>query len=406
MADGACRLSFSITGQGELFRFFRGGAEVAGARYRHGRLRFYIWYTFGRRPLWLLGNAKIGDDVCVRILPQRIELLVNGAIVDEEWPCGEHRLEGAQRVGPADCAIEPYEPEEVPQPSVLGTFLEAEDWHPEEEVYVGDCMPYTDEGRYHVLYLRDRHRHTSKWALGAHQWAHISTADFREWQIHPLAVAIERPDEGSICTGSWIRSGDTHYLYFTIRSCDGSPARIGRSVSEDGYHFRRDRDFVMYLSERYNGARARDPKVFRDESGRFHMLLTTTLEAEKRGCLAHLTSDDLDAWREEDAPFYLSPNSAEPECCDYFTHNGWHYLVYSLTDSFPRYLYSREPLSGWREPDDPKIPCKSVPKAAVWNGRIIFTGFEGYGRYAGTMTFMEAAAREDGQLRFFRLGEG
>ena len=287
-------------------------------------------------------------------------------------------------------------------PSVLGTFYNAEGWQPEENVCVGDCMPFFDKGRYQVLYLKDRHHHRSKWGLGAHQWEHISTDDFRTWQIHPTAVAIEAPEEGSICTGSWIKYGNRHYLYFTIRSCDGSPARITRSISEDGYHFRRDNSFSMYLSDRFTAASARDPKVVRDESGQYHMFLTTRLRNLNRGCLAHLTSADAENWSEEDEPIYVAPGPEEPECSDYIAKDGWYYLIFSLRGQ-GQYLYSREPFTHWRTPSEPMIPCKSVPKAAIWNDRIIFTGFDGHGQYAGTMTFLGATIKTNGEMCYGAL---
>ena len=132
------------------------------------------------------------------------------------------------------------------------------------------------------------------------------------------------------------------------------------------------------------------------------MFLTTSLRAEGRGCLAHLVSADADAWQEEPEPIYIAPGADEPECCDYFRADGWYYLVFSLR-SHGQYLYSRKPFGDWKAPDDPVIPCKSVPKAAVWQDRIIFTGFDGHGRYAGTMTFLEAKPDKDGILRFTPL---
>ena len=393
------QITASVSREGELFRFEKEGRKAACCEARGGRVFFSISYDFREKPLTLEGAASVGDEICVRILPQRIELLVQGKIVDEEWPCGRHELTEEGLTASAECRMDPYLPGEKEEPAVLGTFTGAEGWQPEENVFVGDCMPFTDGDRYHVLYLKDRHHHCSKWGLGAHQWEHISTADFREWQIHPMAVGIDAPEEGSICTGSWIRKGGTHYLYYTVRTCDGSPASICRSVSEDGYHFRKDPDFAVLLSDRYTGASARDPKVILAGDGTYHMLLTTSLRAEGRGCLAHLVSRDLEAWEEQPEPMYVSPTSDEPECCDYFKRDGWYYLVFSLR-SHGRYLYSREPFSGWREPADPMIPCKSVPKAAVWHDRIIFTGFDGHGHYAGTMTFTEAKPAEDGELRF------
>ncbi|MBQ8952584.1 MAG: hypothetical protein IJ048_00580 [Clostridia bacterium] len=388
--------------QGELFRFDSGSICAAQCLMRDGEASFSIRYDFRDEPLTLRGAAGEGDALRVVILPQRIELWIGGRLADEEWPCGRHFLEGAIQTGA--CQVLPYAPVEAPRPAVLGTFENAEGWQPEENVFVGDCMPYADGGRYHVLYLKDRHHHRSKWGLGAHQWEHISTDDFRRWQIHPMAVSIDAPEEGSICTGSWIRRGDTHFLFYTIRACDGSPARIGRSVSEDGYHFRRDEGFGLYLSGKYTGASARDPKVVRDAEGVYHMFLTTTLRGQGRGCLAHLTSLDADAWREEDEPIYIAPGADEPECSDYFEKDGWYYLVFSLR-SHGQYLYSRKPFSDWQTPKDPIIPCKSVPKAAIWNGRVIFTGFDGRGRYAGTMTFLEAEMDETGEMRYKPLAK-
>lgn len=388
--------------EGELFRFVCGDQTAASCTYMDGKVVFSIFYDFKDRPLVLEGAAQEGDAVCIRILPHRIELLVGEHMADEEWPCGRHALAEAECIAAAPCSMQPYVPDgEAEEPCVLGTIAQAEGWKPEENVFVGDCMPYTDGERYHVLYLKDRHHHCSKWGLGAHQWEHISTGDFKEWQIHPMAVGIDEPEEASICTGSWIRHGGRHYLYYTIRTCDGSPASICRSISEDGYHFSKDRGFAVLLSERYTGASARDPKVILDEQGVYHMLLTTSLRKEGRGCLAHLVSRDLDTWQEEAEPLYVSPTQDEPECCDYFFKDGWYYLVFSLR-SHGQYLYSRKPFSQWKEPADPIIPCKSVPKAAIWRNRIIFTGFDGHGHYAGTMTFTEAEITGHGELRFIQ----
>jgi hypothetical protein len=329
-------------------------------------------------------------------------LYVNGQLADEEWPYGHHALaEGTLTDYGCGLQVRAWTDEKRTEPSVLGTFCHAEGWKPEENVFVGDCMPHCHEGVYHVLYLKDRHHHKSKWGRGAHQWSHISSEDMVHWQIHPMAVEIDDPAEGSICTGSWIYADEMHYLFYTVRMCDGSPARICRSVSADGYHFEKDRGFSFVLSEKYQGRGARDPKMFRDADGLYHMILTTSLRKERVGCLAHLVSEDLTVWHELDEPIYVAPDGrGEPECPDYFYKDGFYYLVYSLRGT-GYYQYSRQPFTGWQTPENPEIPCKSVPKAAVWRNRLIFTGFEKTGEgYAGTMTFMEAAVQEDGCLQF------
>jgi sucrose-6-phosphate hydrolase SacC (GH32 family) len=218
-----------------------------------------------------------------------------------------------------------------------------------------------------------------------------------------MAVPITDPTEGSICTGSWIACGGREYLYYTVRRGRGIPAPIRRSVSEDGYHFRKDEGFSFILPERYDRANARDPKVILGEDGRYHMFLTTVLRKENRGCLAHLVSDDNENWQEVEEPILICDNAEHPECPDYFVYQGRYYLVYSL-GGHARYRVSEQPFTGFREPGNPHIPCEGVPKAAPWGDRMVFTGFRYLnGGYAGTMAFKAATAAENGELVFEEL---
>lgn len=395
-------LQFELNREGTQFLAREAETETVCCVLDHHMLDFSILYDFQEKPpLHMKAAAKIGDRVCIQILPYRMELYVNDILLDEEWPCGNHALNTSEFTD-YGCGlfISEIEKEEKEEPAVLGTFQDAESWEPGPGIFVGDCMPFSHEGVYHVLYLKDRHHHQSKWGLGAHQWNHISTVDFKEWNIHPMAVEIDDQWEGSICTGSWIFDGNRHYLFYTVRMCDGSPARICRSISEDGYHFKKDRDFSFTLSEKYTAPSARDPKIVKDDQGIFHMILTSSLAKEGNGCLVHLISKDLKDWKEQDEPLYVaSKDMWEPECPDYFYKDGYYYLVYSLYGK-GYYQYSEKPFSEWRIPEDPIIPCEAVPKAAVWRDRLIFTGFKRMEGYAGTLTFMEATVGEDGQLKW------
>ncbi len=376
------------------------GTKAFEIEYENQTVTAKVYFLNCDKPLILTAPAQKTDSLKLSFHRARIELYVNEKLMDEEWPCSNNLLENVRYIGWAIYITAITKPTE-PQPVVLGEFTDAEGWKPDENVFVGDCMPYSCDGRYHVLFLKDRRHHQSKYGYGAHQWEHISTADFKTWQIHPMAVEIDALWEGSICTGSHVKKGETHYLWYTVRTCDGSPAPIRRSVSSDGYHFKKDRKYSFTLSEKYNQASARDPKVFLGADGLYHMFLTTTLVSENRGCLAHLVSEDMENFRELE-PIYVSPTSDEPECSDYFFFNGKYYLVYSLL-GIGRYMYSEKPFSDWQIPENSDIPCKSVPKAAIFNGRIIFSGFDGNGKYAGTLTFTEAFQEKDGSLSFKKM---
>lgn len=368
-----------------------------------GCLSVFVQYGSNRAPLTLESKVKVGDFVKVRLYSHRIELYVNEILADEEWPFGEllyalnDKIETNLSITGSECTES-----NTPSPSVIGEITAAEGWRPEENVFVGDCMPYEKDGEFHVLYLKDRHHHKSKWGYGAHQWEHISTKDFSSWQIHPTAVAITDPEEASICTGSWIRRNGIEYLFYTVRRPHWKPAPISRSISSDGYHFEKDKSFGFTISEKYKNGGARDPKIIEDESGLYHMILTTGLRSDGRGCLAHYVSQDLNDWREIEDPLYISEDETAPECPDYFKFGGRYYLVFSLHGK-ARYMISDKPFDSFREPEHSEIPCKSVPKAAIFGDRIIFAGFESIGGYAGTMTFKAARANENGELIFESL---
>ena len=362
-------------------------------------LKLSLLYDYNARPLELSCEAQQGDKIEAVFLDYRIELYLNGKIMDEEWPLGNRLFDLGDEITGADIGVEEYTELKGEEPCVLDTFENAEGWRPGNGVFVGDCMPYVRNGEYHVLYLKDRHHHKSKWGMGAHQWAHISTKDFKRWQVHPMAVEITDKNEGSICTGSWIQGDGAEYLYYTVRRANGLPAIITRSVSTDGYHFKKDTDFGFFTSEKYNGAVARDPKVIKGEDGLYHMFLTTVLVKENLGCLAHYVSRDLEAWQEAAHPLHTVENSDHPECPDYFKYKGKYYLVFSIRGR-ARYLVSDKPFEDFEMIDDSLIPCAGVPKCAIWEDKLVFTGFKPINGYAGTMTFKSATADENGKLIF------
>lgn len=398
-------INFEVNKEGNLFTAENNNVTVMNCSVIDGMLDFWMLFDFAEdKPLHLKDCVNKRDKISINIFPHRIELYTNGFLADEEWPYGNHFISDATMIE-GECHLSVSEPKIVEnfESDVIGSFQNAEGWKPEENVYVGDCMPYVYNERYHVLYLKDRHHHGSKWGCGAHQWNHISTDDFLNWNIHPMAVGIDNPNEGSICTGSWIYDGFTHYLFYTVRTCDGSPARICRSISEDGYHYKKDQDFSFTLSDKYTAVSARDPKIVKDADGIYHMILTTSIEETHIGCLAHLVSEDLNKWQECEQPIYVAPEGlGEPECPDYFYKDGYYYLVYSLKGK-GYYQYSENPFSDWKMPENPIIPCKNVPKAGIWKNRLIFTGFAGDGGYAGTMTFLEAIVNKNGELTYKSL---
>jgi hypothetical protein len=399
-------------------------------------LRCELRTDFRPAPLTLTAPfSAIGTgahEVVVRHHGPRIELLVDGVLLDEEWPAGR-TLQGADpglslaggdgetaftglviRWAAWDRALDDGEVatlaggadlvarrrlEILGPPRPFGQY-----WTPPgDHTGVGDCMPFFHEGRFHLFHLIDRHGHRSKWGLGAHQWAHVSTTDLRHWEHHPLAIAIDEDWEGSICTGSVFHHDGVFHAFYATRTNDGSPAPLQVATSRDGIHFAK-RATLGYLALPYQPGPARDPVVFHDAAdGLFHMLVTSELAtpvvAGHGGCLAHLTSPDLARWTQA-PPFLVPGHTDQPECPDHFAWRGWHYLVFS-NNGVARYRMSRSPQGPWRRPfhdafDGPRL-C--VLKTAAFTGdRRLGAAFLGHDGYGGEVVFRELVQAADGSL--------
>ena len=397
------KIEFNVEKLPLYFVSHKNGVKSLEVEAFDGGISVFVRYDYDRKPLGLNAEVSVNDKITVVILDPRIELYVNGELKDEEWAYGNRLFNfGDEISSEIDVKITEYIIEKKEETNVIGTFENAEGWYPGNGVFVGDCMPYVRDNEYHVFYLKDRHHHGSKWSLGGHQWEHISTKDFKTWSIHPMAVPLTTSKDGSICTGSWIKDGDKEYAYYTVRMGRGIPAPIRRSVSYDGYHFTRDESFGFTIPDKYRTASARDPKVIKGKDGLFHMFLTTALIKEDKGCLAHYVSKDMEKWEDFGKPLYISETSDHPECPDYFEYNGKYYLVFSI-QGVARYMVSDKPFEGFVMPDNPIIPCESVPKCAEWQGKLVFTGFKRIVGYAGSMTFKVATANEKGELVFENL---
>lgn len=369
-----------------------------------------------RAKLDLFASDHVNDVVLVNG-DSVLSLLINSRLADEEWPIGICSLSNAM-LNEADsvkdvvitCMNSKQRKSEQSDPAKPFSGS-PQYWKPDDALRVGDCMPFADQDSFNLFYLQDRHGHKSKWGLGAHQWAHLATDDLKNWISCPMAIPITEQWEGSICTGSVYHEHGLWYAFYALRMSDGSPARLSWSVSDDGIHFKKSgRTFT--LSDPYEPVSARDPLVFQDDAGLYHMLVTTSLTKPavksealplNPGCLAHLVSSNLHDW-EQCEPFLVPGYSDQPECPDLFALNNWYYLIFSNYGA-ARYRKSRSPFGPWQKPVVDLIdgPAYRVPKTARFyapDEKIIAVGFlaEQAGEYAGCAVFRELYQKPDGDL--------
>ena len=397
----------SSGGSGKLLHISKNEKTQVSLHYVQGWVGATVLFNHKDTPLHLSGKTGENSSVCLSCSGHYLALYVDNQLVDEEWPIGLVEFEKAE-CQEARGRIDFYEEPLAHSFKEEANLSVVQKWKPSGyNAYVGDCMPFMDNERLRIFYLFDRRKHGSKWGLGAHQWAQISTEDLKNWQNHPLAIGIDDQKEGSICTGSVIRNKDKYHAFYAVRTIDGSPAWLTCSVSKDGVHFSKTGK-VFTLTERYHAPSARDPCVFKDSRDMFHMLVTTSLGSEEgNGCLAHLESSDLETWEEKE-PFLALDIKDQPECSDYFFFNGFYYVIYS-TSGLGRYLISAKPFGPWEKPDNNIVigNYAVVPKSCIWRGeRLFFVSWSPeYLSFGGGMLFHEAKQKPDGTLNFFPIPE-
>jgi sucrose-6-phosphate hydrolase SacC (GH32 family) len=225
---------------------------------------------------------------------------------------------------------------------------------PKGNLFVGDCIPFSRNGTYYYYWLLDSAHHKSLNGLGGHQWVLSKSEDLKTWQQFPIVLGIDEAWEKSICTGSVVYHKGLYYAFYATRLINDGKVneQLSYAISKDGVHFDKQKPNPFYTSAPgYSKRNFRDPKVFVDDKGEFHLFVSSDQEnpimQRASGCLVHLSSKDLKTWTVHE-PILTGQNST-PECPDYFYWKGWYYLVYS-DNSNTSYVKSKKPYGPWEAP--------------------------------------------------------
>ena len=338
------------------------------------------WRSMRVGVLLAMIGADRWHDITLRFSGPKLDLFVDGVLVDEQWPvgvvpCGSaitlggnvteggvtsalhgiidsaalwtHALPDREICQLAGGAAEVVQREtEIlgPQKTRLQYFTPRglNQW-------VGDTMPFYHDGLFHLLYLIDRRHAYSKFSNSGHFIAHATSRDLVTWEHHPLAVDIE--DQCETCgTGTMVFWQGKYYLFHglhTDRIVPREQTMIGKarelleengcsvplpfydegkypmgatfSTSDDGIHFERSR-LIIHPSQ--------NPSVFVDETNEQLLMLAGYSDE------GLYTSKDALHWQRQEPliPFsQASPNWNSSECQSLFEWNGWHYIIAGRT---------------------------------------------------------------------------
>ncbi len=169
-------------------------------------------------------------------------------------------------------------------------------WYKPANGWVGDPIPYYDNGKFYIFYLQD----------------------WRSGYVPTQAILLTTSKDMK----TWTKKGE-HNFYLSLRGQSGY-------VEND----------------------CRDPHVFYDEEdGLYKMVVTTHTDAG--ATLALFTSKELQnakAWTLQE-PLYTDPNIWVMECADVFKEGEYWYLTYSdVADRKVHYRYAKSLKGPWTKP--------------------------------------------------------
>lgn len=288
-----------------------------------------------------------------------------------------------------------------------------------ENAWVGDLIPYYEDGTYYAFYLHDPRIRKDEYAEDT-TWHLASTKDFVNVAYEGTAIARggENKPNKNIYTGSVIKDkNNLYHAFYTAYNEDfkvngKSVQSVMKAVGSDLSHLETADDFIFrsdgHLYEEFDW---RDPYVFwNEEEECYYMLLASRIKGGgelRGGCISLSKSKDLIHW-EYDQPFYDPKMYITMECPEVFQMGEYWYLVFStFSDRFTtHYRYAKSLKGPWMIPEDDVFDTRAnyaIKTASDGRQRYAFgwiaskKGETDFGPWdwGGTMVFHEIRQKED-----------
>ena len=218
--------------------------------------------------------------------------------------------------------------------------------------FVGDCMPYYEDGVYYIYYLKeggDSYRHSIFLA---------TTTDFLTYEDYndPILVSSDGPAQDEwIGTGSVVKVDGIYYLFYTGHT-DSDSFEYAETVmlakGDSPTSFEKVAGWEITPDESLNQKRDfRDPQGYYDEeTGCLNFTITASQDGVAR-ILKYTVSKDLSEIT-YDGIIFTDPIGKvyNLECSDTFQIGDTWYLTYSAQDDVLWYASSDKPYGPYSEP--------------------------------------------------------
>ena len=228
-------------------------------------------------------------------------------------------------------------------------FLPAEDNG--VQPYVGDTMPYYEDGTYYIYYLKE----------GGDSYNHsiylTTTQDFvtyTEQDAVVLEASRSGGQDGWIGTGSVVKVKDAYYFFYTGHAGSDTyeyKEKIMVAKSDSLTAFEKVEGWeITPPSELGQKNDFRDPQAYYDEATDTITLTVTASQSNKARILKYSLSGDLQTVTYDGIIFTDPEKFWNLECSDTFSIGDKYYLTYSGQDDTLWYAMSDTPYGPYSEP--------------------------------------------------------
>ncbi len=217
--------------------------------------------------------------------------------------------------------------------------------------YVGDTMPYYEDGTYYIYYLKE----------GGDSYNHsvylTTTKDFvtyTEQDAVVLEASRSGGQDGWIGTGSVVKVKDVYYFFYTGHAGSDSyeyKEKIMVAKSDNLTSFEKVADWeIVPPTELGQKNDFRDPQAYYDAATDTITLTVTASQSNKARILKYSLSGDLSTVTYDGIIFTDPETFWNLECSDTFTIGGKYYLTYSGQDDTLWYAVSDTPYGPYSDP--------------------------------------------------------
>lgn len=308
----------------------------------------------------------------------------------------------------------------LPRESMVETVERSMAFHTPRgcNTWAGDAMNFYHNGRYHLLYLEDRHHHSNCFGQGAHHAVHLSTTDFKHWEHHGEIVPRDRMWK-TVGTGTMVYHKQKYYFIYGHHTSRFLPdEQLGSPVLRERY----ERDGVVTavpydeLAEQGrvpNGSHymvSEDGITFVPGEKQIHWCENPSVYVENGELTLYAGYGGSGVWQapDVDGPWRELPNResfqhrhdgvrSSDECASMFEWNGYRYVLRGFTG----FWMTERNGTVFRDMavlGDDIYDGLCVPMVVNADGRYLLTGWlAGYG-WGFVLQHRELVQKADGRL--------